>query len=68
MNKRILKTCNYLKVVNIQNVYLNGNKVTLFNVYRLNNDNTWIFDYNDYVIGWYKKSSTILDKVLDKYC
>ena len=65
MSKRILKTCDYLKVVNIQNVYLNDKKVTLFNVYRLNNDN-WIFERNDYIVGWYKKSSTILDKILNK--
>ena len=65
MNKRNLKTCEHLKVTNIQNVYLNGKKATLFNVYQLLND-TWIFDYNDYILGWYKKPETILDKILNK--
>ena len=65
MNKRNLKTCEYLKVTNIQNVYLNGKKVTLFNVYQLL-DNSWVFDYNDHMSGWYKKPETVLDKILNK--
>ena len=50
-----------IKLTNVQNVYLNGKKVTIFNVYSLK-DNTWIFDYNDYIFGWYKRESTILNK------
>ena len=65
MNKRNLKTCEYLKVTNIQNVYLNDKKVTLFNVYQLL-DNCWVFDYNDYISRWYKKADTVLDKILNK--
>ena len=65
MSKRNLKTCEYLKVTNIQNVYLNGKKVTLFNVYQLL-DNSWVFDYNDCIVGWYKKADTVLDKILNK--
>ena len=65
MSKRNLKTCEYLKVTNIQNVYLNGKKVTLFNVYQLL-DNNWVFDYDDYISGWYKKTATVLDKILNK--
>ena len=65
MNKRNLKTCEYLKVANIQNVYLNGKKVTLFNVYQLL-DNSCVFDYNEYISGLYKKADTVLDKILNK--
>ena len=65
MNKRNLKTCEYLKVTDIQNAYFSGKKVTLFNVYQLL-DNSWVFDYNDYISGWYKKPATVLDKILNK--
>ena len=61
--KRNLKTSDNIKVCNVQNVYLNGTKTTTFNVYSLI-ENTWFFDYNDSIIGWYKKSSTVLDKIL----
>lgn len=61
--KRQLKTSDSIKVSNIENVYLNGKKVTMFNVYQLLNS-TWVFDYNDYIYGWYKKPSTVLDKIL----
>ena len=50
-----------IRLMNIQNAYLNGKKVTIFDVYCLK-DNTYIFDYNDYIFGWYKKESTILNK------
>lgn len=50
-----------IKLMNIQNVYLNGKKATKFDVYSLK-DNAWIFDYNDYIFGWYKRESTILSK------
>ena len=40
-------------------------KVTLFNVYQLL-DNSWVFDYDDYISGWYKKADTVLDKILNK--
>ena len=50
-----------LKIINVQNVYMNNKKVTLFSVYQLIN-NTWIFDYNDYIFGWYKRETTILSK------
>ena len=50
-----------IKLMNIQNAYLNNKKVTIFDVYRLK-DNTYIFDYNDYIFGWYKRESTILNK------
>ena len=55
------KTMQNIKLMNIQNVYLNGKKVTLFDVYYLN-DNTWVFDYNDYIFGWYKRENTVLNK------
>lgn len=52
-----------IKLENIQNVYLNGKKATLFNVYSFSEkDNAWVFDYNDYIYGWYKRESTILNK------
>ena len=50
-----------IKLMNIQNVYLNGKKATIFDVYYLK-DNTYIFDYNDYIFGWYKRESVILNK------
>lgn len=50
-----------IKIIHIQNVYLNSKKVTIFKVYSLK-DETWIFDYNDYIFGWYKRESTILKK------
>ena len=65
MSQRNLKTCEYLKVTNVRNVYLDGKKVTLFNVYQLL-DNSWVFDYDDYISGWYKKADTVLDKILNK--
>jgi len=52
---------NNIKLMNIKNVYLNGKKVTLFDVYSLK-DNAWIFDYNDYIFGWYKRENTVLNK------
>ena len=61
--KRQLKTSDSIKVTNVQNAYLVESKVTLFDVYKLV-DNTWVFDYNDKIYGWYKKSSTVLDKIL----
>ena len=51
----------HIKLMNIQNVYLNGKKVTLFDVYSLKN-NTYIFDYNGYIFGWYKRENTVLNK------
>ncbi len=50
-----------IKLMNVQNVYLNSKKVTIFDVYSLK-DNTWIFDYNVFIYGWYKRESTILSK------
>lgn len=50
-----------IKLMNIQNVYRNGKKVTLFDVYSLK-DNTYILDYNDYIFGWYKRENTVLNK------
>ena len=50
-----------LKITNIQHVYLNGKKVTLFNVYQLLN-NTWVFDYKSSIKGWYKRNKTIATK------
>ena len=61
--KRNLKTSDTIKVCNVQNVFLSGTKATTFDVYsKIGND--WIFDYNDSIIGWYKKPSTVLDKIL----
>lgn len=56
-----LKTMNTIKLMNIQNVYLNGKKATLFDVYSLKN-NTYVFDYNDFIYGWYKRENTVLNK------
>ena len=50
-----------LKIINVQNVYMNNKKVTLFDVYILIN-NTWIFDYNSSIKGWYKRNKTIASK------
>ena len=50
-----------IKLMNIQNAILNGKKVTLFDVYSLKG-NTWIFDYSDYISGWYKRENTVLNK------
>ncbi len=50
-----------LKIINVQNVYMNSKKVTMFDVYILK-DNTWIFDYNSSIQGWYKRSKTIATK------
>ena len=50
-----------LKITNVQNVYLNNKKVTLFDVYQLI-DKTWIFDYNSSIRGWYKRNKTIATK------
>ena len=47
--------------MNIQYVYLNGKKATTFDAYSLK-DNTWIFDCNDFIFGWYKRENTILSK------
>ena len=50
-----------IKLMNVQHVYLKGKKATIFDVYSLKG-NTWVFDYNDYIFGWYKMESTILSK------
>ena len=50
-----------IKLMNIQNAYLNSKKVTIFDVYSLK-DNAWVFDYNGFIYGWYKMESTILNK------
>ena len=50
-----------LKITNVQNAYVNNKKVTLFDVYSLK-DNTWIFDYNSSIQGWYKRNKTIATK------
>ena len=50
-----------IKLMNVQQVYLNGKKATAFEVYSLKGD-TWVFDYNDYIFGWFKRHSTILAK------
>ena len=50
-----------LKIINVQNVYMNNKKVTLFDVYQLI-DKIWIFDYNSSVEGWYKRNKTIATK------
>lgn len=48
-----------IKLQNVQNVYLNGKKATTFHIYSLV-DNVWVFDYNDFIYGWFKRESTIL--------
>ena len=50
-----------LKITNVQNVYMNNKKVTLFSVYQLVNS-TWIFDYNSSIDGWYRRNKTITTK------
>ena len=50
-----------LKIINVQNVYMNNKKVTLFDVYVLI-DKIWIFDYNSSIKGWYKRNKTIVTK------
>ena len=50
-----------LKIINVQNVYMNNKKVTLFSVYQLI-DKTWVFDYNSSIKGWYKRNKTIATK------
>jgi len=50
-----------IKLMNVKHVYLNSKKVTIFDVYSLK-DNTWVFDYNAYIFGWYKRENTILNK------
>jgi hypothetical protein len=50
-----------LKITNVQNVYMNNKKVTLFDVYQLI-DKTWIFDYNSSIKGWYNRNKTIATK------
>ena len=50
-----------LKIINVQNVYMNNKKVTMFSVYQLI-DKTWIFDYNASIEGWYKRNKTIATK------
>ena len=52
---------NNIKLCNIQQVYLNGSKVTTFHVYELI-DNNYVFCYSDYIHGWFKRPSTILNK------
>ena len=58
-NKWIFKSYKYSKCL------FERKKITLFNAYQLL-DNSWVFDYNDYISGWYKKADTVLDKILNK--
>ena len=48
-----------IKLMNVQHIYLKGKKATIFEVYSLKG-NVWIFDYNDFIYGWFKRESTIL--------
>ena len=50
-----------IKVCNIQQVYLNGSKATNFHIYELI-DNSYVFCYSDFIYGWFKRPSTILNK------
>ena len=52
---------NNIKLCNIQQVYLNGSKVTTFHIYELI-DNNYVFCCSDYIHGWFKRHSTILNK------
>ena len=52
---------NNIKVCNIQQVYLNGSKATAFHIYELI-DNNYVFCYSDFIYGWFKRPSTILNK------
>lgn len=50
-----------IKLKNIQRVYLNGKKVTMFDVYSVK-ENSYVFDYSDYILGWFKNERVILIK------
>ena len=52
---------NNIKVCNIQQVYLNGSKVTTFHIYEFI-DNRYVFCYSDCIYGWFKRPSSILNK------
>lgn len=52
---------NMLKIENIQHVYLNGKKQTLFCVYKLTS-NSWILDYSTSVLGFFQHPKTIAKK------
>ena len=49
-----------LKIINVQNVYLNNKKVTLFDVYQLI-DKAWIFDYNSSISHGADLAQMVLD-------
>ena len=49
------------KLSNIQHIVLNNKQVTKFDVYKLVN-NTWIYDYSDYINGTFKRAKTIVAK------
>lgn len=50
-----------MRIQNIQQVRINGKKVTLFDVYELQN-NSYVFQYQESVDGHYKKESTLIKK------
>ena len=54
---------NNIKVCNVQQGYRDGSKVTTFHIYELIDDR-YVFCYNDFIHGWYKKPSTVLNKIL----
>jgi len=50
-----------IKIENVQKVYLNGKKATIFSVYRLVGD-SWVFNGKESISGHYSRESTILSK------
>ena len=55
------------KLSNIQHIVLNNKQVTKFDVYKLIN-NTWIYDYSDYIHGTFKRAKTIAIKHCSSNC
>lgn len=56
---------NEMTIANIQNIYLNGRKVTTFDIFEYE-DNVRIYCGTDYIDGWYKRESTIERKYQGK--
>lgn len=54
-----------MKISNIENIYVNGRKATIFSKYELDG-NVWVFVGNDYINGWFKRESTILRKITNE--
>lgn len=53
----------YMRAKNIQHVYLNNKKTTIYDIYILSGG-TWLFSNTAYISGHYKSQKKLLNNIL----